>query len=120
MVESFEQFVSVFSEPFVEFGVRGFCAEGDCHGLHMLIVVSFEDADPELAVVLQGECCGHRVSRYAEADLMTPDSPEGATGPRTRAARTSYRAVRFAHQELTKNRVSTCVAIPDRDACVVR
>ena len=41
------------------------------------------------------------VSRYAEADLVTPDSSTGrGDGHGQGAARTSYRAVRFAHQDL--------------------
>ena len=93
--------VAVAAEPVLDLRAARFSAEDDSGGPDPAAVVLLEHAHPQMAVEEDGESRRHCASRYAEADLVTPDSStERGDGHGRGAARTSYRAVRFAHQEL--------------------
>jgi len=93
------QCVPMFAQPLVKLGIGWFRAKGDLDRPNGRIDALLQNTDPELAVEVHSECCFHVISRYAKADLVTLDSPVWERRAPTGAARTSYRAVRFAHQD---------------------
>ena len=105
------QVVAVVTQPVCDLDVARFAAEDDPGRSDAAAVMLLEDAHPQMAVEEDGENGGsrrHRVSRYAESgpdDAGFPARGE-ATGT-VGAARTSHRAVRFAHQELMRRAYST-------------
>jgi len=105
------QVVAVVTQPVRDLDVARFAAEDDPGRSDAAAVMLLEDAHPQMAVEEDGENGGsrrHRVSRYAESgpdDAGFPARGE-ATGT-VGAARTSHRAVRFAHQELMRRAYST-------------
>ena len=89
----------------MEFDVGRLGPEDDPGRPHPAAVVALEHSDPEAAVEKNGEdgwhsCLQVRRSGPGDAGFSTSGTTEATSAPRG-AARTSHRAVRFAHQELT-------------------
>ena len=106
-----DEVVAVVTQPVRDLDVARFAAEDDPGRSDAAAVMLLEDAHPQMAVEEDGENGGsrrHRVSRYAEsgpddAGFLARGEATGTVG----AARTSHRAVRFAHQELMRRAYST-------------
>src|SRR5699024_8490529 len=96
-----DELVAVLADPLIQLRVRRLRTERDPDSAQGAVGPGLEHTGPELTVEIEGERRRHRLSRYAEADLVTPDSPSRERRTPVGIARTSYRAVRFAHQELT-------------------
>ncbi len=72
---SFHQLRAIAQKPLIKLWLRGLGAEDHAAGAQARGIGNFIDATPKVAIKKHGKLSRHVVSRYAKADLTTPDSP---------------------------------------------